>query len=69
MKIYGVQSGPWEADDGTYWNVCKVVENGKVFDEEIYFGTLDDAYEMIKYFSKNIDPIELDFEEEEEDYE
>lgn len=66
MKIYDVQSGPW--DDGEYiWNVCKVEEDGKVFSEEIFFDSFDDAYEMIKYFAKNIEPIELDLDEEEED--
>lgn len=68
MKIYDVQSGPW--DDGEYiWNVSKVEKNGKVFDTELYFDTYDDAYKLVKYFSKNIEPIDFEPDDEEEDNE
>lgn len=66
MKIYDVQSGPW--DDGeNIWNVCKVAKDGKVFDTELYFNSYDDAYELVKYFSKNITPLDFEAHEEEDD--
>lgn len=66
MKIYDVQSGPW--DDGEYiWNVCKVEKDGKVFDTELYFDTYDDAYQLVKYFSKNITPINFEPSEDEDE--
>ena len=66
MKIHSVESGPW--DDGEYiWNVCKVEKDGKVFDMELFFDSYNDAYELVKHFSKSIDPLELELNEEDEE--
>lgn len=66
MKIHSVESGPW--DDGEYiWNVCKVEKEGKVFDMELFFDSFDDAYQLIRHFSKSIDPLELELNEEDEE--
>lgn len=66
MKIHSVESGPW--DDGEYiWNVCKVENDNKVFDMEIFFDSFDDAYTMVKHFAKSIDPLDLEWNEEDDE--
>jgi len=37
--------------------------DGKVEDVEYFFDSFNDAYEMVKYFSKNIEPIEIEMED------
>lgn len=68
VKIWDVQSGPYtDLDpDGEeyYYNLCKIEVNGKVLSREYYFDSFDDAYEMVKYFHKNIEPIELEIDRE-----
>lgn len=66
MKIHSVESGPY--DDGEYiWNVCKVEDDGKVFDMELFFDSFGDAYKMIKHFAKSIDPLDLELNEEDDE--
>jgi len=40
--------------------VAKVSENGKMGQVNLWYDTLDEAYEIVKYFTTNIDPLELD---------
>ncbi|MAO25308.1 MAG: hypothetical protein CMJ25_31590 [Phycisphaerae bacterium] len=69
VKIWDVISGPYPCEHpdidfhGTHFNLCKVEVNGKIENIEYFFESFDEAYEMIKYFSKNIEPIELEVED------
>lgn len=59
MKIWHVKDGPYNVE-GTdiHWIVCLVeVEDGKLETSELYYPTFDDAYEVKKYFDKNIEPL------------
>lgn len=67
VKIWDVISGPYPLEhpdlDDVHYNLCKVEVDGKVEDIEYFFDTFNDAYEMVKYFSKNIEPIEIKMED------
>lgn len=61
MKIWNVKSGPFEDEEGRIWNLCLVeADNGEIFDEEIYFESMNDAMIMVDHFLKKIDPITLE---------
>lgn len=45
------------------WNwmlVAKVSEGDKVGQINLWYDTLDEAYEVVKYFTANIEPLELE---------
>jgi len=65
MKIWNVNSGPYENDDGQIWNLCLVEDdNGVVTTEEIYYETMEDAWGMLRHFQTNIEPLDIQpFEE------
>lgn len=61
MKIWNVNSGPYENDDGQIWNVCLIEnEEGQMVEDEIYYETFDDAYSMVVHFKFKIEPIEIE---------
>lgn len=66
--IWGVTGGPFlpedygeDPEDVLYEAVlvCKVQAGGEVFAAEVHFDSCDDAYEMMKYFDTNIEPVEV----------
>lgn len=59
-KIWWVVDGPFTDDDGLIWNVCLIETEGKLEPSEVYFQNFEQAYDMVKYFSRNIEPIELE---------
>jgi len=67
IKIWDVISGPYPFDhpdfDDVHYNLCKIEVDGKIDSMEYFFDTFNDAYEMVKYFQKNIDPIEIKIED------
>lgn len=67
VKIWDVISGPYPCDlpgvEDVHFNLCKIEVDGKVESMEYFFDSFNDAYEMVKYFQKNIEPIELEFED------
>ena len=75
MKIWDVIEGPYSVDDilpedlteslplNLHFNLCKVEINGKIEHQEIFFSDFDSAYDMIRYFKKSIEPLEMEEEE------
>jgi len=68
ILIWGVVDGPYFAyevcqkeplGDDSCLLVCKVEENGKILDSEVWFDCFDSAYEVKKYFDTNIEPLEI----------
>jgi len=71
--IWGVVDGPYLRDDfpeEELWNngipeeaeamlVCKVEESGEVFLANYWYGSMDEAYEVKKYFDVNMEPLEI----------
>ena len=66
--IWGVIDGPYFAyevwqdellDDDSCLLVCKVEQDGEIFDSEVWFDCFDSAYEFKKYFDTNIEPLEI----------
>ena len=47
-------------DDWNWMLVVKVSEGGKMGQVNLWYETLDEAYELVKYFATNIEPLELD---------
>ena len=43
FKILRVISGPYE-DGGLVWNVCEIEQNGEIYEDEIYYDFVDEAY-------------------------
>lgn len=61
MKIWNVKSGPFSDEEGRIWNLCLVEgDDGKLFDEEIYYDNMTDAMKMVDYFLTKIEPITLE---------
>lgn len=72
--IWGVVEGPFSREDFPEeeleemgipddWNwmiVAKVSEDGKMGQVNLWYDTLDEAYEIVKYFTTNIEPLELE---------
>ena len=67
LKIWDVLEGPIYREDSLHSNewpdgadysiLCKIEEDGEIFDSEFYFEVHSDAYEWKSYFETNIDPI------------
>jgi len=71
--IWGVVDGPYLRDDfpeEELWNngipeeaeamlVCKTEEGGEVFLANYWYGSMDEAYEVKKYFDVNMEPLEI----------
>lgn len=74
LRIWGVEKGPFLLEDmpsGTQYpkgtmcmNLCKVEVDGEVTSHEFWYGSLDQAYAVIRYFQSNIEPIELELNNE-----
>jgi hypothetical protein len=74
--IWGIIDGPYLREDFAeeeLWKlqippdaeamlVCKVEENGSVFLANYWYESLDEAYEIKKYFDVNIEPLEITYE-------
>tara|TARA_R110000744_G_scaffold257911_3_gene373286 strand:- start:815 stop:1060 length:246 start_codon:yes stop_codon:yes gene_type:complete len=70
IKIWGITEGPYSIDempdeeeypeDSEYFVVCKIELDGKIEEVNFWFEDLEDIYEWKKYFSKNIEPLEID---------
>jgi len=73
VLIWGVVDGPYLRDDfpeEELWEmgippdadamlVCKIEENGQVFQVNYWYETMDEAYEVKKYFDTNMEPLEI----------
>jgi len=71
--IWGIVDGPYLRDDfpeeelysagipeeAEAMLVCKVEESGEVFLANYWYGSMDEAYEIKKYFDVNIEPLEI----------
>jgi len=70
LKVWGIIEGPIHcedlpdrddlADECKFLLVCKAEDDGKVFDQNFWFESLDSAYEWKRYFDKNIEPLQLE---------
>ena len=70
IKIWGITEGPYSIDEmpdneeypegSEYFVVCKVEIDGKIEEVNFWFDEMDDIYEWKKYFSQNIEPLEID---------
>ena len=72
VKIWGIVQGPISIEDvddselddappdSKYFMVCKSEIDGVMGEDNFWFEELEDAYELQKHFSKNIDPITID---------
>ena len=83
MKIWGVIEGPILTDDipieevpddvidegceATMVTLCEI--NDQVIPIQQWFQTFEEAYQVKKYFTKNINPIEVNTETGEMEYE
>ena len=73
ILVWGVVDGPFSRDDfpeedlyemdipddWNYMLVVQVSEDGKVGSMNMWYDTLDEAYEVCKYFRNNIEPLEI----------
>jgi len=76
ILIWGIVDGPYLRDDfpeEELWEagippeadamlVCRVEEGGEVFLANYWYGSMDEAYEVKKYFAVNIEPLEVSHE-------
>jgi len=74
--IWGIVEGPFLRDDfpeEELWDagippdadamlVCRVEENGEVFLANYWYETMDEAYEVKKYFDTHIEPLEITYD-------
>jgi len=56
MKIHNVISGPYDNGEDI-WNVCLIETNGDLEEAELFYDSYDEAYEMVKHFTKSIQPL------------
>jgi hypothetical protein len=54
---------PEGATDRSAYMVLKIAADDRVFDAEFWFDDMDDAYEIVKHFSTNIEPLTLNTKE------
>jgi len=73
VLIWGVVDGPYLRDDfpedelysagipeeAEAMLVCKVEEDGEVFLANYWYESMDEAYEVKKYFDVNMQPLEI----------
>lgn len=66
VKVHRVIEGPFpDYEDEGYFNLCLAeFPNGDMENIELYFDTMNEAYEMVKKLSTTIEPIELNFSDE-----
>jgi hypothetical protein len=65
MKIWNIQTGPYEDEDGDPYCVCLVeTDSGEMQEQEIYYDTMADAMKMVEYFKWHIEPLELETQHE-----
>ena len=66
LKIHRVIEGPYlSSDEDGCYNLCLVeTEDGRLLNEVVEFYSFDAAYEMVKHFTKSIDPITVDIYQE-----
>lgn len=69
MRVWQVQRGPFDDEDGSWWLVCSVEEDcdGVLQDAEIRFSTLGDAVKLMTTLEQTIGPVEIEWEDN--DYE
>lgn len=67
IKIHKVIEGPFEDDeeDG-YWCLCLAEDDGELYDIEIFFDEFDEAYTFKMHFTKSINPIIMETDDEAE---
>jgi len=70
LKIHRVLEGPFEnyeeEGDDTYWCLCLVEDNGELYDAEFFFDNFDEAYTFKMHFTKSINPIIMETDDEAE---
>jgi hypothetical protein len=76
VYIWGVVDGPYLRDDfpeeelrnngipeeAEAMLVCKIEEDGEVSLVNYWYGSMDEAYEVKKYFDVNMEPLEIRYE-------
>jgi len=73
VKVWDVIEGPYSVKDvvpdapsdlpeDLHFNLCKVEKDGEIEDIELFFDDFNSAYEMVKYFKSNIEPLEIEHE-------
>ena len=77
IKITSVLAGPfhssevpdWYYEDEGFILICNVwdADLGKLDQDEIVLKTLDEAYEIIGHFMKQLQPYEMEVDDEEEE--
>ena len=74
--IWGIIDGPFLREDfpeEELWNlqipieaeamlVCKVEEDGAVFLTNYWYESMEEAYEIKRYFDSNIEPLEITYD-------
>jgi hypothetical protein len=77
IKITSVLAGPfhssevpdWDYEDEGFVLICNVwdADIGKLIQDEIVLETLDEAYEIMGHFMKQLRPYEMEVDDEEEE--
>ena len=69
-KVHRVIEGPFPSeDDDEYFNLCLIeMPDGTVENIELYFETMDEAYNMVKFLSTRIEPMVFDLSDQGVDY-
>jgi hypothetical protein len=74
--IWGVEDGPYLREDfpeevlieedipfeAEAMLVCKIEEDGAVSTVNFWYGSLDEAYEVKKYFDTHMEPLEIHYD-------
>jgi hypothetical protein len=61
MKIWEVLRGPYEDLLGMVYSICLVEsDKGDMYEEEIYYDSMEDAMRMMAYFKSEIEPLVLE---------
>ena len=77
IKITSVLAGPFHSSEVPDWDyeedgfilICNVwdADIGKLIQDEIVLETLDEAYEIMGHFMKQLQPYEMEVDDEEEE--
>jgi len=58
--IHHVLNGPLTDDEENILCLCLVEEDGKLYEEELIFDTMEDAMAFCDHFKSSIEPITLE---------
>jgi hypothetical protein len=66
IKIHKVIEGPFEDEEDGYWCLCLAEDDGELYDIEVFFDEFDEAYTFKMHFTKSINPIIMETDDEAE---